>query len=143
MRGVNVAMAIMAAGTLALGAGMTSASAGSQVSHGSMAAAPEPARPMQLDSVTGEVTVVDPGAKTLVVRGRDDTEKELTLRADITRDTTIRQGMLQKTLADIQQGNHVWMTYEGTQDKWVADDIRILEPPVQVKGTEGPDIRTS
>lgn len=66
--------------------------------------------------------------------------KMLTVRAELTNKTTIRQGWFHRTLADLKVGNHMDMMYEGTNGKWVADNVRILEPSVAVKGIEGSDM---
>lgn len=77
--------------------------------------------------VRGEVTAVEPGAKTMVVKAMEG-KKALDVGVDVTGKTIIREGKANKTLGDIKIGDRVWMKYERTSDKLVADYIRILKP---------------
>src|SRR5262245_57137647 len=70
--------------------------------------------------VTGEVTAVDAGAKTLTVKAKD---KDVTLM--VTDKTNIAQGKEKKTLGDIQAGTKVTAQYVMDGDKMMAKNIKI------------------
>lgn len=144
MRGTKMLMAVLAAGTLTLGAGMArAASWTSTTSEKGAMTAPQAAKRIELRGITGKVIAVDPGAKTLMVKGVVvEGHKTETVSVKVNDKSKVRQGMFHKTLANIQPGNHVWMVYQGTAHNWVADDVHILDPVVAVKGIEGPDVRT-
>jgi Cu/Ag efflux protein CusF len=55
-------------------------------------------------------------------------KQALTVGVDVTDKTLIREGKARKTLTDIKAGDRVWMRYERTDGKLVADYIRILKP---------------
>ncbi len=141
MRGAKVFMAVVAAGALAFWGGVALASnEASKAPEGSKATATEPSKAPEGKKATtpkaskpvfhrirGEVTAVEPGARTMTVKTMQG-KKELTVGVDITDKTVIRQGRAHKTLPDLKVGDRVWMRYERTNDKLVADYIRILRP---------------
>lgn len=127
MRGARVVMAVLAAGTLALGGGVALASTeAAKAPEGSKAATTTATSKAVIHRVRGEVTAVEPGAKSLVVKAMRG-KKELTVGVDVTDKTVIRRGKAHKTLADIKVGDRVWMKYERTSGKLVAEDIHILK----------------
>ena len=77
--------------------------------------------------VRGEVTAVETAAKTLTVKTMRN-KKEETVGVDVPDAVKITQGKATKTLADLKVGDHVWMKYDHTNGKLVADAIRILPP---------------
>lgn len=142
-------MVLLAAGVLALGPGV--AFAGSSDSS----KAPEGAKATQVSSspaskeskasestkyfkekgvkaeraVRGEVTAVESSANpptlTLkVMRGK----QEEAIGVDVPSGVKIREGKATKTLADVKVGDRVWMRYDHTKDRLVAEQIRILKP---------------
>ncbi len=128
MRAVKAFMAVVAAGCLTLGAGTVFAAEKAAKAPASPPQATAPAaKKAVFHRVRGEVTAVEPGAKTLVVkamRGKED----VTVGVDVTDQTMIREGKAHKTLTDIKVGDRVWMKYERASNGWVADTIRILKP---------------
>jgi hypothetical protein len=53
-------------------------------------------------------------------------KEEETVGVEVPPTAKITQGKAAKTLADIKVGDRVWMKYDRTSDKLVADQIRIL-----------------
>jgi hypothetical protein len=128
MRGTHRLLVLVAAGALILGTGLAFAKTGtSKTTEGSKAIATRTERKAEIHRVRGEVTAVEPGAKTMVVNAMEG-KKALDVGVDVTDKTIIRQGKANKTLGDIKVGDRVWMKYEKTSDKLVADYIRILKP---------------
>ncbi len=139
MRGVKMVMAMLAAGSLALGAGVTLAATSESKTPEAPkapAASKETAAPAgqakeketAVDRIVrGEVTAVEPGAKTLTVKVMRGKETE-TVGVEVPDIAKIHQGKATKTLADIKVGDRVWMKYDRMSDKLVADQIRILKP---------------
>lgn len=130
MYGVKPLMAMVAAGSLILGAGVALAStAAAKVPEGSRATATPAMSKAEVRRVRGEVTAVEPSASpmTLTMKGKEGKE-ELTVGVDVTDKTIIREGKARKTLSDIKVGDRVWMKYERTDGKLVADYVRILKP---------------
>lgn len=131
MSAVKFWMGLPAVGVLALCAGVALAAPyGSTTPEGVQppAAKAAPTRPAH-HSVRGEVTAVEAGANppTLVVKAMRG-KQELTVGVDITDKTVIHQGKTKKTPTDIKVGDRVWMKYEQTKEKQVADEIHILKP---------------
>jgi hypothetical protein len=127
MRGSQKLLALVAAGALTLGAGVALAATDTSKT----AASPESttvqtATKAEVHRVRGEVTAVEPGARTMVVKAMEG-KKALDVGVDVTDKTIIRQGKANKTLDDIKVGDRVWMRYEKTSDKLVADFVRILK----------------
>jgi hypothetical protein len=82
--------------------------------------------------VRGEVTAVEPWASPMTLTMKTKEGKEtLTVGVDVTDKTIIREGKAHKTLADIKAGDRVWMKYERTDGKLVAESIRILKPTMR------------
>ena len=52
--------------------------------------------------------------------------QDLTVGVDVLPSTKITQGRTTKTLADIKQGDQIWMKWDRTANRLVADQIRIL-----------------
>ena len=128
MFGLRKLLVLIAASSLTLGAGLALAS--TDVSKTTEATKPNATRmekKSEVHRVRGEVTAVEPGAKTMVVNAMEG-KRALDVGVDIGEKTIIREGKANKTLNDIKVGDHVWMRYEKTNDKLVADYIRILKP---------------
>jgi hypothetical protein len=155
MREAKLLMALLAAGALALGAGVTLAATGEMAPEASKtpAASNAPATPANQEAketkavqqsekaqatrvtgeketavdriVRGQVTAVEPTGKTLTVKAM--LGKELaTVGVDVPDTAKIMQGKTTKTLADIKVGDRVSMKYDRLRDKLVADQIHIL-----------------
>jgi len=130
MRGVKPLMAMLAAGSLVLAAGVALASTeAAKAPEGSKATARQAMSKAEVRRVRGEVTAVEPSANpmTLTMKTKEGKE-ELTVGVDVTDKTIIREGKARKTLSDIKVGDRVWMKYERTDGKLVADYVRILKP---------------
>ncbi len=128
MRSMKTLLAVLITGALSLGAGMAlAATAASTTPAVTTPSAIHVEKTVRIHRVRGEVTAVEPGAKTMLVKAMVG-KKELTVGVDITDKTIIREGKVGKTLKDIKVGDRVWMKYEKTSDKLVADSIRILKP---------------
>jgi len=135
MRGTQVLLALLAAGSLTLGAGLAlAASTESKAPEGSKtpAVSKAPATAGEKEAavdriVRGEVTAVETGAKTLTVKAMRGKEVE-TVAVEVPDTAKIHQGKATKVLADIKVGDRVWMKYDRMSDKLVADQIRILKP---------------
>ena len=85
--------------------------------------------------VRGEVTAVEPTAKTLTVKASRGKEAE-TIGVDVPDTAKITQGKAAKTLGDIKVGDRVWMKYDRMSNKLVADQIRILKSAPMAAKTE-------
>lgn len=151
MQGVKTLTAVLAAGVLALSAGIAMA-AGSQTPESGKASemsktqeaskTPEASKTMSKAregkeiaadrAVRGEVTAIEPSATppTLtvkMVRGKETKTLDVTVAAT----AKITQGKAAKTLADIKVGDRVWLTYDQMKDRKEADQIRILKSASQ------------
>lgn len=157
MRGVKMLIVMLAAGSLTLGAGLALAATGeSKAPEASKTPAVTKAPATQVEKeaketkaeqqaekaraaqqkgekevapdriVRGEVTAVEISAKTLTIKTMKGKEAE-TIGVDVPDMTKITQGKAAKTLAGIKVGDRVWMKYDRTNDKLVADQIRILK----------------
>lgn len=93
-------------------------------------------------SIQGAVTAVDLNSKTLQVTA---TEGSVTGPVSVAYNdrTIVHQGILHRKPADIKVGEHVDMTYDGSGNRWVADNINILEPTVAVAPFLGNDMRST
>ncbi|MBI4241779.1 MAG: hypothetical protein HY613_08675 [Candidatus Rokubacteria bacterium] len=141
MRGTKQVIALLAASALTLGAGMALASTeSSKATEASKPAATqaEKEKKAEFHRVRGEVTDVETGARTMVVKAMQG-KKELTVGVDVTDKTIIREAKAHKTLSDIKVGDRVWMKYERTNDKLVADFIRILKPTKIAAKSQSPE----
>ena len=128
MRGSKKLLAFVAAGSLILGTGLALASSGTSKATGATgSSASRMEKKSEVRRVRGEVTAVEPGAKTMVVKAMEG-KKALDIGVDVTDKTIIQEGKANKTLGDIKVGDRVWMKYEKASDKLVADSIRILKP---------------
>lgn len=155
MREAKVLVAMLAAGALALGAGVTLAAMGEKAPEPSKSptASNAPASPGNQEAketkaaqqseksqaarekgeketgvdriVRGEVTAVEATGKTLTVKAMRGKQAE-TVGVDVPDTAKITQGKATKTLADIKVGDRVWMKYDRMSDKLVADQIHIL-----------------
>ena len=74
----------------------------------------------KVSKISGEVSAIDAQAKTIKVKAKD---KEVSLM--VTDKTSIAQGKEKKTLADIQSGAKVKVTFVEEGDKMIAKSIRI------------------
>ncbi len=146
MRRTILMLAVLVAGAPSLGVGVTLASAGTGSAKGPQASAvtaPQAGKAIELHGITGKLVAVDPGTRTVVVKGTvvgDPTYE--TVSVTVTGTSSIRHGWFHRNLSDLKVGEQVRMVYQGTDHGWVADSIRILNPLVAVKGMEGPDNRT-
>lgn len=128
MRGSKKIMVLVAASSLTLGAGLALASSDTSKATGATNSSPsQMEKKSEVRRVRGEVTAVEPGAKTMVVKAMEG-KKALDVGVDVTDKTIIREGKANKTLGDIKVGDRVWMKYEKASDKLVAEYIRILKP---------------
>ena len=156
MRGAKVLMAVLAAGSLTLGAGLalaataeTNAPETAKTPAVSKATTPgeneaketkalqRPEKPRATREkgeketavvriVRGEVTAVESTAKTLTVKAMRGKEAE-TIGVEVPDTAKITQGKATKTLVDIKIGDRVWMKNDRKSNKLVADQIRILK----------------
>ena len=128
MRGVKVFMAVMAGAALAFGAGIAlAANEAPKAPEASKSATATEGGKASIHRLRGEVTAVEPGARTMTVKAMQN-KQEQTVGVDVTDKTVIRQGKAHKTLGDIKVRDRVWMKYERTGDKLVAEAIHILKP---------------
>ncbi len=128
MRGSQKLLALVAAGALTLGAGVAlAATDASKTTASPEATTVQTANKAEVHRVRGEVTAVETGAKTMVVKTMEG-KKALDVGVDVTDKTIIREGKISKKLDDIKVGDRVWMRYEKSSDKLVADFVRILKP---------------
>jgi hypothetical protein len=128
MRGSKKIMVLVAASSLTLGAGLALASSDTSKATGETnPSASQIEKKSEVRRVRGEVTAVEPGAKTMVVKAMEG-KKVLDVGVDVPDKAIIREGKTNKTLGDIKVGDRVWMKYEKASDKLVADYIRILKP---------------
>jgi hypothetical protein len=128
MRGSQKLLVLFAASSLTLGAGLALASSDtSKATEATKPSAGSMEKQSEVRRVRGEVTAVEPGARTMVVKAMEG-KKMLNVGVDVTDKTIIREGKTAKTLGAIKVGDRVWMKYEKTNDKLVADYIRILKP---------------
>ncbi len=124
----KILMAVLTAGSLALGSGPALATTASPKTTGSSkSGAAQSEKKAEMHRIRGEVTAVEPGANTMVIKAPEG-KKELTVGVDVNDKTIIREGKAAKTLADVKVGDKVWMKYERVNDKLVANYIRILNP---------------
>jgi hypothetical protein len=93
-------------------------------------------------SVEGAVIAVDVNSRTIQVTA---TEGSATgpVGVAFTDRTIIHQGIVRMGPTDLKVGEHVAMLYSGSGDKWVADNINILESSVAVAPVLGNDMRSS
>ncbi|HSB72416.1 MAG TPA: hypothetical protein VLT62_24055 [Candidatus Methylomirabilis sp.] len=151
-------MALLAAGSLALAAGVavaatsesTESSKKPEASKTSATPASTESKKMQARpagkeqetaadrSARGIVTAVEPSANpaTLTIKAMRGKQEE-TVGVDVPASAKIHEGKAAKTLADIKVGDRVWMKYDRTSDKLVADSIRILKPAGKTSARKG------
>ena len=128
MRGGKTLPALLAAAALSLGAGLALASTpASKATEASKPGAAQAEKRPEIHRVRGEVTAVEPDSKTMLLKAMQG-KQELTVGVNITDKTIIREGKAHKTLADLKAGDRVWMKYERTNGKLVANVVRILKP---------------
>ncbi len=172
MRGPKVALALLAAGALALGTGSVFAAESS-------APAATPAKPATTEMsktttpktteakesktqqqtarttkntekevgvdriVRGEVTHVETTATPPTMTVSVKREKQVeTVGVDVPSTAKITEGKTTKTLADIKVGDRVWMRYDRTSTGLVADQIHILGMPKVAKSEKGESYAT-
>ena len=135
MREAKVLMAMLAAGALALGAGISLAATGETktpeasntpaVSNTPTTSGTHEGKEMK--AVRGQVMAVDPSAKTLSVKPTHGKEaKEIGVEVPDT--VKIMQGKATKTLAEVKVGDRIYLQYDQMGNKLVADQIHILRP---------------
>ncbi len=86
---------------------------------------------IQYGSIEGRVTAVDLKAKTVQVAAAEGTAMG-PVRVMFTDKTDIHQGILRRTAANIKVGEEVNVTYDGSGNKWIADNIDIRNSSVAV-----------
>jgi hypothetical protein len=84
---------------------------------------------IQYGSIEGRVAAVDLKTKTMQVVATEGSVAG-PVNVALTDQTVIRQGMVHKKSSDIKVGEHVDITYAGSRDRWVADNVDILESSV-------------
>ncbi len=128
MRGSKKILLLVAAGSLILGTGLALASSDTTKATGATtSSATQMEKKSEVRHVRGEVTSVEPDAKTMVVKAMEG-KTALDVGVDVTDKTIIREGKANKTLGDIKVGDRVWMKYQKTNDNLVAEFVRILKP---------------
>ena len=128
MRGAKVFAAVAAAAALAVWGGVAlAANEASKAPEASKSAAAPEASKATVHRVRGEVTAVDSNAKTMAVKW-SRRKREKNVNVHVPDKASIREGKATKTLADIKVGDRVWMRYEQTNGKDVAEAIHILKP---------------
>ena len=133
MRETKMLMAMLAAGTLALGAGTSlAATGGTKTPEASNTPAVSNAPAMsdthegkEMKATQGQVTAVDPSGRTLSLKPTHGKEaKEIVVEVPNT--VKIMQGKATKNLAEVKVGDRISMQYDQMGNKLVADHIRIL-----------------
>ncbi len=109
--------------TLALVATPTLAAPAPQTSPSSAA--------IRYGSIEGRVVAMDLKAENMQVAAVAGSATG-PMRVTFTDKTIIHQGILHRNPAALKVGEHVVVTYAGSDGKWVADNIDILEPSVPV-----------
>ncbi len=84
---------------------------------------------VQYGSIDGRVTAVDLTGKTIRVMAAEGWGTG-SMSVAYTDQTVFRQGIEHRKVSDIKVGEHVDIMYAGSRDKWVADNVNILESPV-------------
>lgn len=82
-------------------------------------------------SIEGRVAAVDLEASAMQVAAKEGSATGI-VRVAFTDKTVIHQGILQRSPSAIKVGEHVDVTYAGSGDRRVADNIDILEPSVPI-----------
>jgi hypothetical protein len=157
MRKVTLIVVVVGSCLLALGS-LPALAAGWGASYGAPASAKAPMvkqAPMEerepmaeqegiFPRVDAQVTAIDRTASPMMLTVRVMQGKTAhTLRLELTDTTTVQQGLFTRSLDAVKVGDHIYLDYERDNGKLIADEIGILNPPVAVMGTEGPDIKTT
>lgn len=121
-------LSTLAAGALLLGAQVALASTDTaKTTNEYKALAAHNAQKSEIRRVSGEVVAVEPQANPMTLTlNTMEGKQQLTVGVDVTDKTMIREGKVDKTLSDIKAGDRVWLKYQRSGDKLVADAIRIL-----------------
>ncbi len=80
-----------------------------------------------LHAVSGTVSAIEPGAKTVEVKVPRKKANSLVVGASVTDRTVIREGKRKKSLADLKVGDHVWMKFERATSGDIARII-VIKP---------------
>ncbi len=158
MRGVKMLAAMLAAGSLTLGAGLALAATGeSKAPEASKTPAVTKAPATQVEKEAKETKAEQQAEKARATQKKGEKEvapdrivrgevmaveisaKTLTIKTmkgkeaetigvEVPDTAKIAEGKATKTLADIKVGDRVWMKYDRMTNKLVADQIRILKP---------------
>jgi hypothetical protein len=78
-------------------------------------------------TISGTVSAVEPGAKSVEVKVPRGKEAALIVGASVTDQTVIKEGKSRKSLADLKVGDHVWMKFEGGSSGDIAKTI-VIKP---------------
>ncbi len=130
MQRLNVLVAVLAAGSLAVWAGTSLAAdmtSNTTSNNGTMSKSTSTmsSTASKRMGARGEVTAVDPNAKTLTLKERGKQAK--TVDFSVADNAKIYQGKSEKSLNDVKVGDRVRVSYDRTSDnKLEANAIRIL-----------------
>lgn len=124
MRSTKLALAVVAVGAITLCWGALASRNDAMASDGAKMSAAAPSHEKVVHKLRGEVTAVDPTARTMTVKYTEG-KTEQTVNVDVGDKTVIRRGKKHETLSDIKAGDHVWMKMEQSGDKRTAEMIRI------------------
>jgi hypothetical protein len=149
MRKATLVVVVLGTCLLALGS-LPAFAAGWGASYGTPGPAKAPMAKQEMEQgmlyprVDAQVLAIDRTASPmmLTVRVMQGTT-EHTLRLELTGNTTVRQGLFVRSLDAVKVGDHIWLDYERNNGTLIANEIGLLNPPVAVLGTEGPDVKTS
>ncbi len=143
MRGMKLAVTVLAAGALVLGSGVAFAAGSATPNpatpqtpavtpHKAMGPRAEGAEAGRTEAVAdraydGVVTHVETSAHphTLVMNTKLGTQA-MTVGVDVPSSTKITENGAPKTLADIHKGDRIWMKWDRTANHLIADQIHIL-----------------
>ena len=130
MRLRTTLISTLATGALLLGAQVTLASTDTAKTTGeSKAPAAHSAQKSEIRQVRGEVIAVEPQASPMTLTlNTMEGKQQLTGGVDVTDKTMIREGKVAKSLSDIKVGDRVWLQYQRSNDRLVAETIRLMPP---------------
>jgi hypothetical protein len=130
MRWRATLVSTLATGALLLGAQAARASTDVAKTTGEYKApAADRGQKSEIRQVRGEVIAVESQASpmTLTLNAMEG-KQQLTVGVDVTDKTMIREGKVVKSLSDIKVGDHVWLKYQRSNDRLVAETIRLMPP---------------
>jgi Cu/Ag efflux protein CusF len=130
MRWRTTVVSTLATGALLLGAQAAVASTDAAKTTGEYKApAAHSAQRSEIRQVRGEVIAVESQASPMTLTlNTMEGKQQLTVGVDVTDKTMIREGKVAKSLSDIKVGDHVWLKYQRSNDRLVAETIRLMPP---------------